>query len=295
MPPLRDVPGRRFRLLAVDVDGTLMMDGAVSPADAEALRRAARAGIVVCLCTGRSWEQVRPIWESLALPPPHAPVVCVGGALVTEPRTHRTLYARPFERPTAADLGRELRRRGYPVMALVDAWREGFDYCLVGRADQPEIYRRFLAGRELRIRWADELGRPADPRPLRINVFDEHQPADRLVADLRRRFAGRIEVQRIHLIHLDLHVVEAFAAGANKFTALRYVGQGQRISPRAMAAIGDDHNDIPMLQQVGLSAAPADAPEQVRAAAGRVVASRGRAPVAEFVNALLEPPGRRGR
>ncbi|KKL61246.1 hypothetical protein LCGC14_2197220 [marine sediment metagenome] len=54
-----------------------------------------------------------------------------------------------------------------------------------------------------------------------------------------------------------------------------------------MAAIGDDHNDLPMLRGVGISAAPADASEALRAAADLTVAPRGQRPVAQFVAALL--------
>ncbi|HET6426891.1 MAG TPA: HAD family hydrolase [Phycisphaerae bacterium] len=277
------------RLLAVDVDGTLLHDGRIDPADRDALARAAVEGVTVCLCTGRSWREVRPIWESLDLPAPHAPVVCVGGALVAEPDTGRTLYSRPFDRPAAAELAGYMHRAGYPVMALVDAWREGFDYFLIGRCDGNPVYGRFFDGRELGIRPSEGLD-PADgPRTLRVSVLDEEAPADRLLARLRRDFAGRIECQRVHLPHAGVHVVETFRAGATKLTALAHVGQGYRIAPAAMAAIGDDHNDIPMLAGVGLSAAPADAPEEVRRAAHLTVAPRGQGGVAEFVGKLLSP------
>ena len=38
---------------------------------------------------------------ALALPGPHMPVICVGGAVVVEPDTGRSLYSRPFERAVA--------------------------------------------------------------------------------------------------------------------------------------------------------------------------------------------------
>ena len=281
---------QRPRLLAVDVDGTLLHGGRIDPADRRALHRAARDGITVCLCTGRSWPEVRTIWESLALPAPHAPVVCVGGALVAEPDTDRTLYSRPFDRPAAAEVAEYMHQAGYPVMALVDAWREGFDYFLIGRYDGNPVYRRFFDGRELNIRRADALDAADGPRTLRVSVLDDHAPADRLLERLRRDFAGRIECQRVHLAHVDVHVVETFRAGTTKLSALIYIGQGLRVAPAAMAAIGDDHNDIPMLAGAGISAAPADAPEQVRQAARLTVAPRGQGGVAEFVEAILAAP-----
>ena len=277
----------KIRLLAVDVDGTLLCGGTVDPADADALRAAAEAGIVVCLCTGRSWNEVREIWEEMNLPDPRAPVVCAGGALVVEPDTGRSLYSRPFDRATADELAQEMHGLGYPVMALVDGWREGFDYYIIGRYEDHPLYRRFFDRRERRIRQVTELNRPDHARPLRISVLEERDRADELVGMFRRRFAGRIEIQAIWLRGLDLHIVEAFAAGANKFTAMVYVGQGCRIGPGAMAAIGDDYNDLPLLQGAALSATTADAPDELRRAADVIVAPRGQRAVAEFVDMLL--------
>ena len=275
------------KMLAVDVDGTLLEQGRVDPADAAALRAAAEGGILPCLCTGRSWDQVRPIWQELALPRPQAPVICVGGALVTEPSTGRTLYSRPFDRPTADDLARAVVAMGYPAMALVDAWREGFDYFLMGPCEQVGLYQEFLAARELRVRRVERLSRPGDPPTLRISLLADGGDVEGLVAALRQQFGGRVEAQGIYLRHADLHIVEAFRAGTNKFTAMVYVGQGDRISPAAMAAIGDDHNDLAMLTGAGVSATTADAPPELLQAADMVLAPRGQRPVAQFVAALL--------
>lgn len=280
-----------YRLLAVDVDGTLVHGGPPAESDAAALRRAAEAGMIVCLCTGRSWPEVRDVWARLALPPPRAPVVCVGGALVVEPDSGRTLYSRAFDRDTAADLADALRGMGYPVMALVDGWREPFDYYLLGDWRGEPLYERFFARRPSRIREADRLPRTGGVRPLRISVLDGADGAAETVAAIRRRFPGRVEAQAIHLPRTGVHIAEAFAGGAHKLSALVYVGQGCRVAPAAMAAIGDDLNDLAMLEGAGVSAAPADAPEPLRRAADRVVAPRGCGPVAEFVDALLGPAG----
>jgi len=282
------VPDPTYRLLAVDVDGTLVTGEGPPRRDVAALHRAVRAGVVVCLCTGRTWPEVRPVWAQLRLPAPAAPVICVGGALVAEPHTGRTLYARGFDRPAATDLAGALAAMGYPVMALVDGWREDFDYYLLGDWRGNERYRRFFARRPSRCREVDRLDDPTGPRALRISVLDGGEGAAAAVAELRRRFAGRIETQAIHLRQTRVHIVEAFAAGTHKLSAMVYVGQGYRISPRAMAAIGDDDNDRVMLEGAGLSAAPADADEELRAAADVIVAPRGQSPVAEFVEHMLE-------
>ncbi len=275
------------RMLGVDVDGTLMDYGRIDPADVSALHDAAAAGVLVCLCTGRTWLNVQPIWRQLDLPKPLAPVICVGGASVAEPQTGRTLYSRPFDRPTAAELAQAIGEMGYTVMALVDAGREGYDYLIVGSADVNGLYKKFFPGRELRIRRVDRLDEPDLPATLRISLLAEAKDAEEVARELGQRFAGRIEVQAIHLRHNDLHIVEAFRDGTNKFAAMLYVAQGCGIPPLAMAGIGDDHNDLAMLNGVGVSATTADAPSALREAADMILAPRGQTPVAQFVQRLL--------
>ncbi len=282
------MPTGKYRLLAVDVDGTLLNHGAMDDADVAALHAAAEAGIVVCLCTGRSWEESRDIWEGLNLPEPHGPVVCAGGALVVEPDTERTLYSRTFDRATAQELTRQMQQMGYPVMALVDAWREGFDYYLIGRYDDRPLYQNFISAIPRRIRHVDRLDCDDYPRPLRISALEEPGCGRPTVETLKRHFAGRIEIQDIYLSHRDVDIVEAFSAGTDKFTALQYVGQGYRIAPSAFAAIGDDNNDLAMLRGAGLSGTPADAPEELLRIAKMVLSPRGSGPVAEFVDAVLK-------
>jgi 3-deoxy-D-manno-octulosonate 8-phosphate phosphatase (KDO 8-P phosphatase) len=66
----------------------------------------------------------------------------------------------------------------------------------------------------------------------------------------------------------------------------------QRLSGREVAYLGDDVNDLPVMTQAGLSAAPADAAFEVRAAAFMVLsASGGRGCLREFVEAILRARG----
>ncbi len=79
---------------------------------------------------------------------------------------------------------------------------------------------------------------------------------------------------------------------ADKGQALATLLAEQALDPREVAFIGDDLNDLPVLTQVGLSAAPADAPLEVRAQAFMVTeAAGGRGCLREFVEAILRARG----
>lgn len=79
---------------------------------------------------------------------------------------------------------------------------------------------------------------------------------------------------------------------ADKGSALREILAQQGLSPREVAYVGDDLNDLPVMAEVGLTAAPADAPLEVRSQAYMVLsAPGGRGCLREFVEAILRARG----
>ncbi len=79
---------------------------------------------------------------------------------------------------------------------------------------------------------------------------------------------------------------------SDKAAALREIVAGENVAPHEVAYMGDDVNDLPVMAEVGLSAAPADAPLEVRAQAFMVTDARGgRGCLREFVEAILRARG----
>lgn len=78
----------------------------------------------------------------------------------------------------------------------------------------------------------------------------------------------------------------------DKGAALVEILAEQELRAEEVAYIGDDVNDLPVITQVGLSAAPADAPFEVRNAAFMVTeAPGGRGCLREFLEAILRARG----
>ena len=86
----------RYRLIAIDIDGTLLDPASqLRPAVRAALRRAFAAGVGVLLCTGRRYRTAMPVAADAGL---DLPLVCHSGALVKEALSHRTLACTPLTR-----------------------------------------------------------------------------------------------------------------------------------------------------------------------------------------------------
>jgi hypothetical protein len=261
-----------YRLLALDVDGTLVgPDQVVSDEAVQAVAEAAGAGLRVCIATGRSHVESIGVWRQLRLRPPYEPMILVGGALVAEPDTARTLRQWSIPLPVTCEFAEALNELGYVAMVLVDRWRWGVDYLLTERGDHHAARRDWLAKMDVRVRRVRRLAdRPEAADALRISTVADAHEAPATAAGLQTRFEGRLNVRCIFAPNYGVTVVEAHVAAATKLAAVRYVAQARRIGAARIAAIGDDVNDLPMIRGVGLGAAMPHAPKELRDAAGHV-------------------------
>jgi len=86
----------RYKLLVVDIDGTLLgKNGAMSAEDREALARACTLGIQVSLSTGRVTQASLPIINQLSLDGYH---IFFDGALISNPNHGKEIYVQPIDK-----------------------------------------------------------------------------------------------------------------------------------------------------------------------------------------------------
>ncbi|MEI7838149.1 MAG: HAD family hydrolase, partial [Planctomycetota bacterium] len=253
----------KTRLLALDVDGTLVCpDSIVSPAAREAVAAAQAAGLRVCLATGRSYEETIGVWRQLPLKEPFESLIVLGGAIVAEPGSGRTLWQKSIPPATAREYAAALAEEGYSVMAVVDAWRHGFSYYVTETGNVDELRRLFFCGLNGRARFVPQLPTNGDmPDLLRISaVVSDAQAGADLAARLRERMGQRLNIISLGAPNYGVRLVEAHAAGCTKFAAIQYLAQSHLISPGQIAAVGDDANDLAMLHGAGLGVAMPHAP-----------------------------------
>src|SRR6516164_8639539 len=122
------MPHKRYRILALDVDGTLLdPDGTLRPRTAAAIARATRAGLRPVLCTGRRYRRARPIAQQLGLA---SPLVCNSGAIVKDPTDHRTLWRADFDPELAADVLELFRLHDQPAVVFTDRSPDRADFII---------------------------------------------------------------------------------------------------------------------------------------------------------------------
>ena len=258
-----------FRMVATDLDGTLLTpDGVVTPRARAALRAARARGLAVVVVTGRPPRGVR----RLGLGGCVEVAVCANGALLYDLAADRLLDSRPIPAAVVTRLVADLRRAAPGVVFAAEA---GLSFCR-----EP----------------AWPAGDPLDERDG--TVEDALRFADRGVAKLLARHPGMVQKLLLPLAEAvagddavvtrsGLELLEISAAGVTKGSALQRLCDGLGIAAAEVVALGDMVNDLSMLRWAGRAVAPANAHPDVLAAADEVIDGNGDDGVAAYLERLL--------
>lgn len=283
---MRRLNGSGYRILALDVDGTLLdRGGHLRPSTIAAVHRAARAGIRPVLCTGRRYRRARPVAEELGL---DAPLVCNSGALVKEPSDHRTLWRADFDAGLLAEVLAVFRDHDELALSFTDRPPDGLDFVVARDPTGRPLFDDYLEQNrghgEVDPGWAKQveggrhyhlcaIGTRPDMLAFQDRVVERLTGHVRTFVQKSPRYAGTM----CEVLHHE----------ASKWAAILHLAAIWDVSPSEICAVGDDVNDVPMLQGAGLGVAMGHAPAEVLAAADHVTGDHDSDGVAMVVDELL--------
>ncbi len=240
------------KIIAVDIDGTLLpsVGAAVSRRNSAALTEAQAAGIEIVIATGRRQAFAMPLLAPVGLRP--ETVLITSNGTVT-----RTLAGEAIDRfflpvETARALVPALRPFGMTVFT--------FDHEGPG-----ELVLESLEQAHARISLWVEANRASirEVRPLERAFDSGEAPVQGMVCGgveaMRRaeewlvasELAPQIEVHRTEYAARDLTILDILPRGCSKGAALRRLAERRAMGRENILAIGDNWNDLEMLEVAG--------------------------------------------
>ena len=255
--------GESIRLLAVDIDGTLVTEGDfVSPATRSALHVAAERFALV-LATGRRYRTTRQVMTALDLA---LPAVCLGGAL-TKSATGQTLHATPFAAEDISGLLDRAHRHDLTLVLQRDAHAlGGADFVVDASLPWNVATQHYVNVGGAAGRTDPDIGAGRNEDVLVVGCFAEREPLAALQADIASVGAA-YETVLVPSQKTPGWYLEVIAAGVSKWAALRRYAGGIGIPEDAICAVGDALNDLPMIRGAGFGVAMGNADPAVKAAA----------------------------
>lgn len=241
----------KYRLLALDMDGTLLNDEQIiTPKTVEWIQKAVDAGVHVCLSTGRASKSAMPYAEQLGL---KTPMIMVNGSEVW--RAPYELYRRSLMDPV-------LVQQMYDIAQEYDIWFWAYSV--------DEVYNRNNWDGEILSREWLKFGYSTEDDEIRHKLL------------MRLQDMGGLEIT-----NSSPHNLEINPLGVNKASGIREVCKLLGLEMSQVVAVGDSLNDLAAIQHAGFGVAMGNAQETVKQEADAVVASNNDDGIAEVIQKYI--------
>lgn len=241
-----------IKLIATDLDGTLLdSSGKIPEANKAALRAAAARGVHVTISTGRMFGSALRFATQLGTT---IPLICYNGAMVRYPGGELLSHT-PLDLGLAKRLLAIFRERKLYVQSYIDD-------VLYIRDDHDEEFREYLrhfgiSGRPI----GEELYNPMTAPTKLLAMTETAEESEQLMFELRERFGAEVYITRS-----NSDFVEMMAPSVNKSKSLAGVANNLGVGMDEVLAIGDGENDVEMVANAGLGIAMGNGGSKIRAA-----------------------------
>ena len=266
------VPLPRYRLLALDLDGTIIdMKLHVADADMRALERIREAGVTVIPTTGRPFPGALPWAERFGL---DGPIICYQGAQVRALSGDMLL-----DHGVAHDLAMEVVRYARERDLHVQAYRD--DQLIVER-DRPEA-RQYAAHAGMQLHVVGDLDEAMGATTPKLVIVADVPAIEKAMLEARGIWKGRLNVATSVPQYLEFTSIDS-----DKAQALQFLSRRLGVHRAQTAAAGDGRNDASMIEWAGLGVAVEGSPiEVVEAAQGRTIPQPGHGGIDRLADLLL--------
>ena len=243
----RASPRTVLKLVAIDVDGTLLKsDGSLPTGVAEACRAAQRNGCLIVPATARPPRAMRAINQSLGV---DGPAIHYNGAVIWHTSRQAALFHQALDHALAAELIAACR----DILPEIIASVEILDRNYTDRIDPR------LETQTSKLFSPDFVG-PLDAFltvPItKINLMADPDRLAPVMEMIRTRYWS---TRRISVFLTDPHLIQVAHPMVDKGVALQRIARHLKIEQDAIMAIGDGSNDAGMLEWAGFSVAMANA------------------------------------
>jgi len=246
-----------IKLLALDLDGTLLDSrGKITEENRAAIRSAEDAGVLVTIATGRRFRDARPVGLELQL---NAPLVTHNGALLKYGDSLETVAVSLLDLETTREIVRVGQEFGGDALISADPHAKGT--LLYDRLSADNVPLRRYLDWSKRLH-GDEAGQAVmhvenlhdalpDHEVIHISFSGTCEPMQRMLEFLRNELADSVTILPTIYPRRDFTLIDILPPGSTKGTGLEKLAAIDKISSENVMAVGDNFNDLGMLEFAG--------------------------------------------
>lgn len=262
----------KYRLIATDMDGTLLTpDDRITDYTAAAIHRAVDGGAVFTLCTGRPLQGVKKYIRQLNL---DCPVITYNGAAIVHSRTGEIMFSQDMDTQDAYQIYSEAKKRG----TMFILWSQNKLYASE-ISEKTHFYEEITSTKATLLTDFDSVARQGITKML---WYDEPDTLEDWIEELKGK-----NLCHTTFMKSRAYFLEFFSDKVSKAVAMEKLGEYYGIKREEMIAIGDQTNDLSMIEYAGLGVAMENAVDSVKAVADYITASNTQDGVAKVLEKFV--------
>ena len=261
-----------YKLAVLDIDGTLIDNkGNISKKTMQTIAEVEQSGGIVTICTGRNIRKALPVAKKANI---KAPIGCIDGAVLVDPQTNNIIEGLEFSQYEidlilSAAEGKEVFveiNTGYIYHKFAEKEKE-YRYDIFNKRTLLGRIRSYVGGIRYIKNW-QQLRKITLP-VYQIVIAGKTDVIAEIKNTIQQGDCSRIDI-REHLWDKYLFINRK---GGNKASGVQRLCDYFGIAMSETITMGDDKNDIDMLEEAGLGIAMGNAHESIQKIADYVTAS----------------------
>lgn len=264
-----------YKLIAIDLDGTLLTDELlISPATVSAIQKAVAIGTIVTIATGRMFPSAKLIAQQLGI---NVPLITYQGAIIKDINEKEVMY----ERLIPPDIAQKLVEIASEKNIHLQVYQDDILYS----ASENEKLITYCEASQVPYEIEANLEKLAKNGFTKVLIIDEPDYLDTLQEELRTLFG-----ERAHIAKSKKHYLEVTHPEANKGSALLHLAKMLGVERSEIIGIGDNHNDLELITTAGLGVAMGNAVIELKDCADYISLSNNEEGVLHVIEKfILEP------
>lgn len=253
----------KYKLLAIDMDGTFL-DSEHKPLKENyvAIRKAAELGVKIVICSGRIPAALKLFLDDM---PKSQPIIAGNGSVVFD-NDFNEIHKEYIDQNSVESIIRMMREEYedvyYQIMDPYVVYSEG-----IGKLVQDFLFKLNLSlprNHRMEFRLVPDLLTYIQEHKVKALKIEVHEIGKKSFAEIRKKIE---KINDVEVVSSGFESLEIVKKGINKGKALEVLAKHYGYSLEECIAVGNDENDIEMLQKAGLGIAVKNANPKAKKAA----------------------------